>query len=274
MKLSRTAIPFILVCLTICFTSVSYADSFGKIAFMRSVGFFSQIVIADANGENMEILTEGMHPSWSPDGSMIAFTRGNLNDEIYTIKTDGGPRKSLGISGAYPLFSPDGKKIAYIEVFVMPVRIWLSVADIDGGNQKRLKDLNSIYGKPHSWSPDSKQIAYCDSGDLNIINVETLEYKKIVCPKDDGEIERLVNVDWSPRGDKLVLGSERFIPVPPVNLPPSRDHRIWVVNVDGSNAKRLTENEDLFPEWSPDGTEIAFVRRVGFAASKIYIVCK
>ena len=263
MEFSRAVILPILAYLIICFTSGSYADSFGKIAFTVSTVFSSEIVVAAANGEDMQVLTEGLYPSWSPDGSMIAFAEGIVNSEIYVIGADGGPRKSPGINGTYPLFSPDGKKIAYLEIFFsMPtVKMWLCIADIDGENQKRLKHLNSIAGIPHSWSPDGEQIAYCDTGGLYIINVETTECKKIVCPKVDGEIKRLVNVDWSPKWDKLALISEDI-----------GDHGIWIVNTDGSGAKRLTRDAQFAPEWSPDGTEIAFVDNDGSDSNKIYIM--
>jgi Tol biopolymer transport system component len=37
---------------------------------------------------------------------------------------------------------------------------------------------------------------------------------------------------------------------------------IWVMDADGANARRLTENneDDRSPEWSPDGMRIAFTR--------------
>ena len=39
---------------------------------------------------------------------------------------------------------------------------------------------------------------------------------------------------------------------------------VFVVDVDGSHLRRLTDNlaEDYDPEWSPDGTKIAFVARL------------
>jgi Tol biopolymer transport system component len=38
---------------------------------------------------------------------------------------------------------------------------------------------------------------------------------------------------------------------------------IFVVNLDGSGARRLTSGkQDIFPGWSPDGTRIAFLRQV------------
>ena len=43
------------------------------------------------------------------------------------------------------------------------------------------------------------------------------------------------------------------------------DGDIFVMNDDGTNRRRLTKNtvsKDLYPNWSPDGTRIAFIRRM------------
>jgi Tol biopolymer transport system component len=38
------------------------------------------------------------------------------------------------------------------------------------------------------------------------------------------------------------------------------DDGIYTMTADGSHVRRITDGPDLFPEWSPDGTELAFVR--------------
>ena len=79
-------------------------------------------------GEEPEALTKGEFqdsaPSWSPDGSRIAFAAMRHDDwdvepaqDIYLVDREGGEPRCLTRSDGwceYPSWSPDGKKIAFI----------------------------------------------------------------------------------------------------------------------------------------------------------------
>src|SRR5206468_3551435 len=72
-------------------------------------------------------------PTWSPDGTQIAFASGRENSKaIYVVGMDGSKLRRLTPAGGadeeQPAWSPDGKQIAYIseqngarEIYVMAV---------------------------------------------------------------------------------------------------------------------------------------------------------
>lgn len=120
-------------------------------------------------------------PSWSPDGTRIAFTV--LNDEfpdygktgtsLAWISADGGPVKRIPetANGFEPLFSPDGHTVAFANQreFDMPRRhhgdhrfesisIWL--ADLKTGRSRPLIPWrDDVFLWPASFSPDGSRLA-------------------------------------------------------------------------------------------------------------------
>ena len=80
------------------------------------------------------------------------------------------------------------------------------------------------------------------------------------------------DADWSPDGQKIVYAAHDVTDIPP--FPPLFDYptsEIFVVDVNGSGGPvRLTHNttEERAPAWSPDGTQIAFMCRLGLAAQQ------
>ena len=103
-----------------------------------------------------------LSPSWSPDGSRIAFASTDRN--LWIVKTDGSGLEQLTSDTAHqsaPAWAPDGSLIAYCS---LPVTGGLLGADDiwvmtpDGGNPRQLTtDGDSCLP---AWSPDSSQIAF------------------------------------------------------------------------------------------------------------------
>jgi Tol biopolymer transport system component len=115
--------------------------------------------------------------SWSPDGSLLAFTRSRYDprtntsaNAIYVVRPDGSRLRRLTGRGSDPAWSPDGRHIAFVsdrdengqlsygdraffanELYVM---------DADGGHPVRVTRTKQLNERSPSWSPDGRVIAY------------------------------------------------------------------------------------------------------------------
>jgi imidazolonepropionase-like amidohydrolase/Tol biopolymer transport system component len=93
----------------------------------------------------------------SPDGQTLAFT---LLGDIYTMPIDGGTPKRIAEGLAWdvqPRFSPDGKRIAFTSDRGGGDNIW--VMNVDGSDKRQVtKEDFRLLNQP-SWSPDGRFIA-------------------------------------------------------------------------------------------------------------------
>ncbi|HEY4115677.1 MAG TPA: S41 family peptidase [Rhizomicrobium sp.] len=105
------------------------------------------------------------HPSWSPDGKLIAYTTDVNGEQQIAIRgAEGfGPEKILThfTSGFYytPMWSPDGKHLAIADG---NHRLWL--LDISGGEPRQV--AQDQYSEIHdqNFSPDGRWLAFSLNG--------------------------------------------------------------------------------------------------------------
>jgi Tol biopolymer transport system component len=234
----------------------------GKIAFVSTRDANNaEIYVMNADGTAPTRLTTDPtatpfvdeQPSWSADGSKIAFRSTRGGGGIYVMNADGTGITRIA-DGREPSLSPDGSKIAFTsadnDIYLM---------NADGTGVKQLTTDPAQDTKP-SWSPDGSKIAFTSGRVDDDTTTDTDIY--VMNAADGSGVIRLTNdpvnnlgandvaSSWSPDGSRIAFQSNRGF------IPPE----IYSMKADGTDLQRLTNNGilDVEPSWSPDGSKIAF----------------
>ena len=123
-----------------------------------------------------------LYPSFSPDGSQVAFSwdGDNLdNRDIYIQQVDGRTPVRLTTDPAedsYPAWSPDGRSIAFTRYLTAGHAVVL-IPSI-GGPERKLFEMT---GNSVAWSPDAKWLVLADGKptSLYLFSVATGERKRL-----------------------------------------------------------------------------------------------
>jgi eukaryotic-like serine/threonine-protein kinase len=98
-----------------------------------------------------------VEPSFSADGSRIAFQSSRLGGGLYVIPTLGGEERLLATRGFSPRFSPDGNWIAYGVAEEGGGRLYMAPA---AGGPARPVAADFYRAQAHVWSPDGRHLLF------------------------------------------------------------------------------------------------------------------
>ena len=230
--------------------------------------------LVNADGTNQKLLLPCTNlmcqaPSWSADGTRIAFEQRSLvaggypgpgriwildlnNQTVTPLLSD---NQQLG---TLPRWAPLGDKLAYYN----PVKNLVTVLDTASGQRT---EMSSDLGDSGAWSPDAQQLIY-----LQIFTIGTDSAAHLlridlpstiitpVLPMTPSN--NATFAAWSPSGTLVAFGlqasgvQQKGTPFGP---------QIWVSQPDGTGAHAITNEQGFSYDrlaWSPDGEWLAATR--------------
>lgn len=176
-------------------------------------------------------------PSWSPDGSQIAFrsdadSPSGLVDRIFVINADGSGLRQLTpddpANDDSPTWSPDGTRIIFTR------NNGLQVINVDGTGLTALP--NEDLSASPDWSPDGTRVAYgSPAGGIRIRNADGSRLVTVTTGQDS-------HPRWSPDSRRLVFA----------RVADGRS-QLFTVNADGTGERQLSTGpaSESDPSWSP-----------------------
>jgi len=289
------AAAIVVVAVVVSTASATGPGKNGGIVFKRyfEPDTWGALFMIRSDGKNEKQLTHPVRnvtddqPDWSPDASLIVFTRcaPNAPCAIYTVKPDGSQLKRASPKpclpgppqcedGTWASFLRDGRRFVYTRSTGGERHFsnWdqiehsdIVIRDVDGRNPRVLIRSKRFAGDLNypAFSPDGSRIVYVRAN--SPLSKPALKRALFVASASGRGSRRITpwsldggdNPDWAPDGKLIVFRSHE-------DDEGGQQSQIYVVRPDGSGLRAITHfapgTEVLSYSFSPDGKWIMFAK--------------
>jgi nickel/cobalt exporter len=196
----------------------------------------------------------------SPDGTQLIYIvqTDELENQIWLMNVDGNESKKIhdckNASCAQPVWSPDGSRVIFEHIKLsgadatgLATLWWI---DINTNKVEPLFQEDKLPGANPRWSADGEWLSYATSENLRLYHFESGESREITSSLG-------ASAAWSPDGGSVlyrdvIIHNDQFV------------SQLFVYDLESQTSTNIRPDagfENFLAAWSPDGKQIAVVRR-------------